>query len=405
MRKCFFDNLPKKEGIGKNKGKMTIDWKNSINSKVEFIYDDIQGYVTIVDYCNKTGKLKIIYNKDEYSIFAKNLIECRFGKILNKITSDHKFSIGDNIKSFTIIDCFYVEKFYDSGYKKIKFYKYRCNKCRYIGEISENHLLDKKRGCPCCNNKISVLGINTIWDTDRWMCDLGVSEKDAKTHTHGSNDKITVICPHCGKEKDMRIADIYNHKSIGCSDCGDGVSYPEKFIISLLNQLQINYVKEYMPNWSNNKRYDFYLPKYNCIIECHGMQHYGLGFESCGGKTLEEEQENDKFKKTLAMNNKIDNYIILDCRKSELDWIKNSILDSKLNNLFNLNNIDWIECERFAINSNILKEICNYWNQKEDWETTTDLAKIFNINRHNILKKIKKGSKIGLCNYKDFKVL
>ena len=105
------------------------------------------------------------------------------------------------------------------------------------------------------------------------MIDLGMSREDAETHTHGSNDKVIVICPHCGKTRKALIKHIYTTKSIACT-CGDGVSYPEKFIISLLDQLNVKYIHEYKPKWSCNKRYDFYLYTYDIIIECHGEQHY-----------------------------------------------------------------------------------------------------------------------------------
>ena len=31
------------------------------------------------------------------------------------------------------------------------------------------------------------LGVNTIWDKARWMCDLGISEEDAK-RIYGAKD-------------------------------------------------------------------------------------------------------------------------------------------------------------------------------------------------------------------------
>ena len=399
MRKCFLDDLPTKEGIGRNKGKLTIDWENSIGYQVKFIYDDIEGFIDILDYNSISRKLTIKYNDNNYEILAYHFKDCNLGKILNKISSNHKIPIGEQVGNLIITEHFYVEKNYNSGYKKIKFYKYKCLKCGYKGEISEGHLLDEKRNCPCCSNKITVLGINTIWDTDRWMCDLGVSEEDAKTHTHGSQKTVEVTCPHCHTKKHIRIADVYHKKSIGCNQCGDGISYSEKFMTSLLNQLEMKYIKEYSPKWSNKKRYDFYLENYNCIVECHGMQHYDNGFSSCGGKTLEEEQQNDKYKKELALENGIDNYIVIDCRYSDFDFIKNNILNSELNNILDLSKIDWLKCEKFAITNNLLLDICNYWNNKEDWETTTNMAEIFGIDRHNILKKIRKGSRLGLCNY------
>ena len=52
----------------------------------------------------------------------------------------------------------------------------------------------------------------------------------------------------------------------------------------------------------------------------------------------------------LALRNGIDEYIIIDCRKSNLNWIKNNILDSSLVNIFKLDDIDWELCDEYKIN-------------------------------------------------------
>ena len=271
------------------------------------------------------------------------------------------------------------------------------NKCGYEWKITPSNLLQGK-GCPVCSGKIAKLGINTIWDTDRWMIDLGVSEEDAKKYSKGSEEKITIVCPDCGKEKKMMIYKIYNYKSIGCS-CGDGKSYPEKFIFNLLEQLDVDFETEYKPKWIDNKRYDFYVKSNNCIVETHGEQHYKQ--TSRKGKrvrTLQEEQKNDRYKKETALSNGIKYYIELDCRESNLEWIKNSILNSELNKLFNLSTIDWQQCAEFA-NKNIVKEVCNYWNNKKEDETTTNLSELFKVNKNTIINYLKRGNKLGWCDY------
>ena len=85
------------------------------------------------------------------------------------------------------------------------------------------------------------------------------------------------------------------------------------------------------------KRYDIYIPSINCIIENHGIQHYNKGFEFIGGRTLEEEQENDKYKKCVANKNGVENYIIIDCRKSTKEWVEQSVMQSYLPILLNFN--------------------------------------------------------------------
>ena len=150
---------------------------------------------------------------------------------------------------------------------------------------------------------------------------------EAKKYSRGSDKEIYPVCPDCGRVKDkpMKIDTLRKNKSIGCV-CGDKISYPEKVMSHVLNIIEPNYISQLSSKdfeWCNKYRYDFYLPTYNSIIEVHGEQHYRhTGFK----RTVKEEQENDRLKKELALNNGIDNYIIIDCRKSEINYIKNNIL-------------------------------------------------------------------------------
>lgn len=255
----------------------------------------------------------------------------------------------------------------------------------------------QNHGCPVCSNRKVVLGINAIWDTDRWMVDLGISEEDAKKYSKCSNKKIIVTCPDCGKEKKIKINDIYKRRSISCS-CGDGKSYPEKFIMSVLGQLGLEFKAEYSPNWIKTKRYDFYIKDIKMIIETHGRQHYEENsFKYTKNRTLEE-QINDGYKRETALSNGIKHYIELDCSESNLEYIQNSILNSELAKLFDLSNINWLKCAEFA-NKNIVKEVCEYWNNKEKNETTIDLGKVFKLSRVSIINYLKRGVKLGWCDY------
>ena len=272
-----------------------------------------------------------------------------------------------------------------------KWYKYKCLKCGNEDWITEGHLKDGN-GCNACGvmPKKIVLGINTIWDKARWMCDLGVSEEDAKKYTPQHSVSIEVVCPHCGNKKKCQIRNIYNNHSIGCI-CSDKQSYPEKFIYSILKQINVEFETQYSPKWIDGKRYDFYIPSLNLIIEVHGEQHYNY---TGRGRSLEEEQENDRLKKEKALSNGIKYYIIIDCRKSEIDWIKDSVFNSELNNLFDLNNINWDKCFEFACNNNLIKLACEYKKNNPNI-TYTEIGKIMGYERHAIKRWIEKGKKLN----------
>ena len=64
------------------------------------------------------------------------------------------------------------------------------------------------------------------------------------------------------------------------------------------------------------RRYDFYVPSLNAIIEVHGAQHYEQGFDSIGGRSFEEERANDILKEKLAIDNGIKHYIVINALSS-----------------------------------------------------------------------------------------
>ena len=375
-------------------GRGYIDWKNSVGKEIrcEYYWNKGRECSKKILKINKYKNSYVYFEGYEKRIRTSSLTECALGGVLGFKTSEFKYEIGDTVNYLIVTDRDYKTD------KKIKYYKYKCNKCGNEDWIAEYHLKEGQRCNVCCDSpRKAVFGINTIWDVAKWMVDLmGVSEKDAKTHTPSSNDEVYVKCPYCKRIKKTTLNTIYNRHSIGCS-CSDGVSFPEKVIENLLIQLGVKYKHQYIPNWSENKIYDFYLTDYNTIIETHGGQHY----EECTrGRSLKEEQENDRLKEELAFKNGI-NYIVIDCRESTLDWIKDNILKSKLNNLFDLDNIDWNKCEEYAL-KNKVKEVCDYY-KGHAGISTDDLAKEFGISRVTIIRYLNNGAKLNWCEYEPKK--
>ena len=403
MRKVFLDDLPHKQGIGANSNKLVIDWLNCINCYVNFIYDNISGIVQITNKIN--NHLTLNYNNKFYKIAYSEFSKCQLGNILNVYHTDFIYEIDekilDNKRSLMIISLF---KKKDNNNYHNRWYKYRCSKCGYIGEISETHLIGGE-GCSCCNGKISVLGINTIWDTDRWMCDLGVSEEDAKKYTSQSQKYVYPICPLCGKRKNksIKIQTIFLNKSIHCT-CGDGISYSNKLSYALLDQLnefyKLDYLAhEYSPDWIKPKRYDNYFEykgnKY--ILEMDGGFHYRNN--TLNGETVIDSQIVDKYKDKLANENNIE-IIRIDCNYNNsktLDYIKNNILNSKLSKLFDLTKIAWDKCEEFAL-KNIVKQVCDIKKNNNDY-TSSDISKQVGLCTNTIISYLEKGTILGWCNY------
>lgn len=268
--------------------------------------------------------------------------------------NNFRIEIGQRFKSdkidLTIID---RESRENKDKQIVNWYKFKCNICGWDeGWKTEKNIFIGYR-CGCCSNKMVVAGINDIATISPEIVIFFKNKEEAKKYAKTSNAMIPVVCPNCKREKEIDLRNLYRTKSIGCI-CSDKISCPEKILLNLLDQLKVKYIPQLSRKtfkWVGNYRYDFYIPKYNMIIETHGAQHYReIEYFKM---SLKETQTNDMSKEMLARYNGVDNYIVLDCRESNLEYIKKSILTSDLANIFDMSIINWKECEEFAfINKN-----------------------------------------------------
>ena len=200
-------------------------------------------------------------------------------------------------------------------------------------------------------------------------------------------------CLNCKKEstRKRRISDVIRD-NFSCEFCSDGISMPEKFMANILNQLNIMFISQYSTEWSNNKRYDFYIPSLNLIIETHGKQHYE--HEKGSWSSLNSQQENDNYKKELALVNGIKEYIIIDCRYSKFEWLKENII-KELGRIFNLSNINWYEAWNLSQKSFIV-QVCELWNSGL---CVKDISEQLKLSNTTIREYLKNGKMLDLCDY------
>jgi hypothetical protein len=283
-----------------------------------------------------------------------------------------------------------------------KGYVYQCIIDGYINTTSESEL-KRGTGCPVCSNIKTLKGINDISTTHPHLIKYFKNIEDTYLHTYGERNKIWIRCPDCGLEREIKIIDLCRN-GFSCKKCGDKIPYPEKFAFSVLEQLGLDFQTQLSKKdfeWCGDYRYDFYfkLNDEDFVIETHGKQHY----EECTGNwevKLKEQQLIDKNKKELALDNGIkeENYIVIDCRESNVEWIKNSILNnSKINIKFNISIIDWNKCAEFAC-SNRIKEICNYRKINPNI-SVLEISKITKIERTTVTNFLKQGHLLNWCNY------
>lgn len=384
-----------------------IDWYNSIGIVLKFEYDDIIGEIEILDVKNQI--VTINYNNKEYTLTRYDILNCRFGKITNKITKDFKIDIEyvfkDDKRDLTIINREYRQSKHNKN-TKLKYYKYHCNKCGAELWCEESFLMNGG-GCACCCNKVTIEGINDIPTTAPWMVKyFQGGRNEAKNYNIYNTNKLNFVCPYCGeiKQSKMEVRHLYYSNGFRCLKCYDGISYPEKFMYNLLKTLNIKIIYQYSKTdaeWCDGYRYDFYF-KYNneqYIVETHGEQHYAKT-RGNWNRCLEKEKQNDLNKYNLAIKNgiKSENYIVIDCRYSNFDFIKNNILKSKLNDLFKLDNINWININEKSQKS-LVKEVSDYWDKNQHNNSITKMSEIFNLSYNTIRKYLKIGTLNGWCNY------
>lgn len=284
-----------------------------------------------------------------------------------------------------------------------------CHDCFINGQHVDKHwvILNKFKTskCGCCGNKIIKKDINSIYTTNPEFVFLFKNIEDTYRYCKHSNRKTEFICNRCGSVKMNSIASVIKRGHIACNNCSNNVSYPNKYIASLLIQLGINFASEKSFDWSKNieldnntvnKIYDFYLPDYNCIIEAHGEQHYRD--DAFLHSKAADQQKNDQFKRTLAMNNSIKNYIELDCRKSELGYIKNSIMTSILPTIliFSDNDVDWVKCSCNAIGSSVY-ELAKIYNT--GIHSQKELSEILSIKPRLVKKYVRQAAESNLLEH------
>lgn len=236
-----------------------------------------------------------------------------------------------------------------------------------------------------------------MWTTNPELAKLLADHNDGYKYMQNSNLKLKWKCPDCGEAVGYKITSNVLKKGVSCHFCGQGKSFPERVVMYLLKSINIAFDTEKSFKWTQGKRYDFYLPEYNILIETHGLQHY----ENVKGRnrSLEEEQENDQQKYELAMKNGINKYIVIDCRKSDFDYIKNNIIQSSLFNSINNNkSIDW---DYVKTNSSInpVKKIAELWNSGiRDMKIFIDE---FRVTRPTIMEYLNKAKENTMCDFDE----
>lgn len=173
-----------------------------------------------------------------------------------------------------------------------------CMICGYVWDARANKLLTG-RGCPKCNNSIRRTTEYFIEEMKSINDDIEILGEFNSVDT-----PILCKCKKCDGEWSP-IPYTILHGS-GCPKCT--ISKGENNCVKTFEKLNVYYIHQMkfdkLTGLHGRKlSYDFYLPKYNLLIECQGQQHE-KPIEIFGGENqFKMQQEHDRRKREYAKQN------------------------------------------------------------------------------------------------------
>ena len=207
-------------------------------------------------------------------------------------------------------------------------------KCKIHNEIffmTPDHLIQGKTGCQqCVQYKYHISGLKSH---EQFLNEISIIHPNILVigKYDGAKSRVDVQCTKCGHKWSPVGSSLMS--GFGCPSCAS--SHGEKRIERFLTDQNI----DFMPQKSFNAlrgvgggllSYDFYLTKYNLLIEYQGEFHDGTAWQQTEIDLLRQ-QEHDKRKRLYAQTHDI---CLLEIWYWDYDNIE-KILTGVLNNLEN----------------------------------------------------------------------
>ena len=373
------------------------------NAFKKIVYNRVKDEFTVMSEISKlSDKVSIRHNNCvcadgfwDFTVEARKFLD---RKCTCPFENRHKtFTSIDDVAGVLVSfhpDYVMVSKSYDYADQKLEI---MCEKGHVFHQTFAGILMGN--GCPFCANKKVLKGYNDYCTTHPEEAVLLKNPKEGETFLYGTRKKRVYICPDCGQEVCKTPIDAFSSTGRLVCTCNDGVSYPEKFFAAVLRSLNIEYVYQLTSStyeWCGSYRYDFYLPKFNLVVEIHGLQHYDSKNYYCqSGNVL----ITDKIKENLAIANHV-NYLVIDARYSSYEFIKNNIICSQLSAFIDFSKVDWKSCNKKANNSKFM-EVVNLWNKHEF--TVVQISKQVGLSSTTCMRYLENASQSGLCDFDRIK--
>lgn len=379
-------NVPKKKVGNKKQNR----WEKCYKTPCEFEYKDTKG-IMYITYLRKkmTGNKKVSVLLVEFEEFSQEMvpsmiIKCSFGGLLGYKTTEYKYNIGDIVNGSKVIEQIRI---YDK-YSSTKAYKMLCLETKGLFEMRESNLKNGQKSPYLRGYKVNE---GNSLSNEPHVLNYLKNKEVAKTLHRKSGKKVEVLCKKCGYEKEIVVHDLVKY-GFSCPFCTEGISFPERFMASLLKINNIHY--EFQKSFVDlpRKRFDFYLPELNVVIEMNGKQHYKDVPYFKNNRTF----ESDSIKQKYCRLNNI-GYIPINCSVSSFDFIIHNIKKTDLE--FLMINITKKqisdEMTRTFVNENI-KDIIKDYEKGDSYRT---LIKRYNLKNKSHLIAILK--RMGVYTYRD----
>ena len=150
-----------------------------------------------------------------------------------------------------------------------------CKKCGYKWTAKINNRAILGRGCPCCANKVVVLGKNDLATTHPDLAKEWHPTKNGNLApekvTYGCGKKIWWICPK-GHEYQATINHRTGNKGTNCPICNSGrqTSFSEQSFYFYIKKLYPDAINRYKADFLGNMELDIYIPSIKWAIEYDG---------------------------------------------------------------------------------------------------------------------------------------
>lgn len=254
-------------------------------------------------------------------------------------------------------------------------------------------------GCPYCSGQQVLKGYNDLWTTNPDVAKMLKDPSAGYSLSRGSKQKTEWLCPDCGTVKISTPKQVVNF-GLACPTCSDKISYPNKFIVSLLSQVDVEtFSPEWSPEWIGQYSYDVYFISSGneYIVEMDGgIGHGNIDFKTKGRDV--EGLKRDIVKDNAAKQHGI-TLIRIDCNytktQERLEYVKQSILNSELNKILDLSCVDWNRCNQYATKSLHMKAARLY----DNGLSIREISKKLYVSYDSVYQWLKRLAKEGLCSY------